>query len=247
MPRVLVLQHVPYEPLGTLDPLLRQRKIRIRYVNFGRDPHARADLSGYDGLIVLGGPMSVNDQAHLPHLRVELDLIAQALKRDLPILGVCLGAQLLAHCLGAAVTRNPVKELGWYPMQLSASAANDAVMSNLAQDQPIFQWHADTFALPPGTEHLAFTKGCANQAFRHGQRDYGLQFHLEVDRRLIERWLRVHEQELATDRGPLAADDIRQQTDANIASSLALSTSLFGAMLDAWGWTQRMAVLAHQR
>lgn len=245
MPRVLVLQHVPYEPLGTLDPLLRQRKIRIRYVNFGRDPHARPNLDGYDGLIVLGGPMSVNDQTHLPHLRVELDLITQALQRDLPILGICLGAQLLAHGLGAAVKRNSMKELGWYAMYLTAT--EDAVLSKMAQGQQIFQWHADTFALPSDTEHLAFTDGCANQAFRHGQRNYGFQFHLEVDRRLIERWLRVHEQELSTDRGPLAAEAIRQQTDANIAASLALSTSMFGALLDSWGWTQRLAVLAHQR
>jgi GMP synthase-like glutamine amidotransferase len=112
--RLLVLQHVAHEILGTLDPLLRRAGFRIRYVNFSRYPDAQPSVDGYDGLIILGGPMSVNDAERLPHLVTEMHLIEQAMKRDLPVLGICLGAQLIAKTLGAAVYPNCEKEIGWY-------------------------------------------------------------------------------------------------------------------------------------
>ena len=102
-PKILVLQHVPYEPLGTLDPLLKQAGFRIRYVNFGRNPDERPALDGYAALIILGGPMSANDTVKFPHLATELELIQEALQRDMSILGICLGAQLLAKALAGKV------------------------------------------------------------------------------------------------------------------------------------------------
>jgi GMP synthase (glutamine-hydrolysing) len=112
--RLLVLQHVAHEILGTLDPLLKRAGFRIRYVNFSRQPDLQPSLDGYDGLIILGGPMSVNDSDRLPHLSREMQLIEQAMKRYLPVLGICLGPQLIAKTLGAAVYPNREKELGWY-------------------------------------------------------------------------------------------------------------------------------------
>ncbi len=103
MKKLLVLQHVAHELLGTLNPLLKRAGFRIRYVNFARHPDAQPGLDGYDGLIVLGGPMSVNDSNRLPHLVTELKLIEEAMRREVPILGICLGAQLIAKTLGAAV------------------------------------------------------------------------------------------------------------------------------------------------
>ena len=106
MPRLLVFQHVAAEPLGTLDPLIRRRGHRIRFVNFERDPAAEPVIDRYRGLVVLGGPMNVEDQHQRPHLRTELRVIEQALRQDKPVLGICLGAQLLAHVLGAPVRRH---------------------------------------------------------------------------------------------------------------------------------------------
>jgi GMP synthase (glutamine-hydrolysing) len=244
MRKVLVLQHVAYEPLGTLDPLLRARRVRIRYVNFSRQPDARPQLRDYDAVVVLGGPMNVGEVERHPHLRTELDLLADATARDMPVLGICLGAQLLAHALGAEVKRNPVKELGWHDVALTAEGAVDPVLSALAPTERIFQWHGDTFGLPPGATLLASSPTCEHQAFRWGKHAYGLQFHLEVDAPLVERWLRVHRSELLQTRGVAAEDAIRRETELRIARSMALSTSLFGRLLEVFGWRGRPQVLA---
>jgi GMP synthase (glutamine-hydrolysing) len=241
---ILVFQHVPYEPLGTLDPLLRRRRIRVRYVNFGRAPHARPDLTGYDGVIVLGGPMNVDEADRHPHLHTELELLREALDRDLPVLGICLGAQLLARALGAEVTRNPVKELGWHDLSLTAAGRADPVLAELADMPRIFQWHGDTFALPQGAELLASSPACAHQAFRWRQRAYGLQFHLEIDRGLVARWLQVHREELAQLQGIVDAEQILRETDARIAQSMAVSERLFGRLLDLFGCQEREPAIA---
>src|ERR1041385_5239346 len=120
--RLLVLQHVAHEILGTLDPLLKRAGFRIRYINFSRHPDAQPSVDGYDGLVILGGPMSVDDSDRLPHLVTEMHLIEQAMKRDLPVLGICLGAQLIAKTLGAAVYPNREKEIGWYDVAPSDDA-----------------------------------------------------------------------------------------------------------------------------
>src|SRR5258706_612346 len=112
MKKLLVCQHVPHEILGTLNPLLKRAGFRIRYVNFARHPDAQPRLDGYDGLVILGGPMSVNDSHRLPHLSTEMKLIEAALQRNLPVLGICLGSQLIAKTLGANVYPNREKEIG---------------------------------------------------------------------------------------------------------------------------------------
>lgn len=237
--KVLVLQHVPYEPLGTLDRLLRDRRIRIRFCNFARHPDAAPDLDGCDALIVLGGPMNVDEQQRYPHLSTELRLISAALQRGLPVLGICLGAQLLAHALGAAVARLPRAELGWHEVRLLPAGLADPVLRPLGAASPIFHWHGDTFAIPAGATRLAESDLCANQAFRYGRDAYGLQFHLEVDLALIERWLRVHRHELERSAGPEAAQAIRQQSQAWIAAATARGERLFAALLERYGWRPR--------
>lgn len=244
MRKVLVLQHVAYEPLGTLDPLLRSRRVRIRYVNFGRHPDARPHLRDYDALVVLGGPMNVDEGDRHPHLRTEIELLQEATARDMPVLGICLGAQLLARALGAEVTRNPVKELGWHDIALTSEGLRDPVLSALPPTGRIFQWHGDTFGLPQGATLLASSPACAHQAFRWGRHAYGLQFHLEVDAALVDRWVRVHRQELLQTQGPAAADAIRHETQQRIQQSMALSTRLFGNLLEVFGWRERSPVLA---
>ena len=129
MRKLLVCQHVPHEILGTLNPLLKRAGFRIRYVNFGRHPDAQPDLDGYAGLIVLGGPMSAYDDQRLPHLAVEMKLIEAALQRNLPVLGICLGAQLIARTLGARVYANHIKEIGWYDVSPTDAAESDPLLA----------------------------------------------------------------------------------------------------------------------
>ncbi|HEX9443892.1 MAG TPA: gamma-glutamyl-gamma-aminobutyrate hydrolase family protein, partial [Candidatus Binatia bacterium] len=163
MPRLLVCQHVPYEILGTLNPLLKTAGFRIRYVNFGRHPGAEPSLAGYQGLVVLGGPMSVNQTAEYPHLAAEMRLIERALEQGLPVLGICLGAQLIAAALGARVYPNREKEIGWYDVSPAENAGGDPLVAHFRPSEKIFQWHGDTFDIPAGAVHLASSPLCANQ------------------------------------------------------------------------------------
>jgi GMP synthase (glutamine-hydrolysing) len=234
---VLVCQHVAVEPLGTLDALLRARRVRIRYVNFARTPHARPQLDGYDALVVLGGPMNVDEQDRHPHLAVEAELLREAVARDLPVLGICLGAQLLAHALGAHVGRNPVKEHGWYPLALTDAGRADPVLAQWAGHQ-VCQWHGDTFELPPGAELLATGDTCRHQAFRVG-RAYGVQFHPEVDARILDRWLEVYRDDLPAG----ASQRIRLAARSQLPQAMAAAERLFSAWLGVAGWVPRRALV----
>ena len=117
-PKVLVFQHVPYEPLGTLDPLLKEAGFRIRYVNFGRMPQQEPALERYEALIVLGGPMNADQIDTYPNLLTEVEIIREAVDRNMSVLGICLGAQLLAKALGGQVARNATREIGWYDVEI---------------------------------------------------------------------------------------------------------------------------------
>jgi GMP synthase (glutamine-hydrolysing) len=239
MRKILVLQHVAHEILGTLNPLLKERRFRMRYVNFGRHPDATACLEGYSGLIVLGGPMGVYDAHRFPHLKHEMHLIEQALKKNIPILGVCLGAQLLAHVLGSKVVKHNENEVGWHAVHLTEKGKKDALLSGFMPKENIFQLHGDTFDIPQTTEHLALSELCEGQAFRYGDRAYGLQFHLEVDEKMIVRWLDVPEVKRSfftahsnnTKKIPLK-EDILDDTKKFIHRSLELSAITFNNFAD---------------
>ena len=245
MSRILVLQHVAAEPLGTLDPLIRARGHRIRYVNFQRHPDAAPSMDRYHGLIVLGGPMNVQDQHQRPHLVTEMRLIEQALTQDKPVLGICLGSQLLAHVLGAPVRRHRQSEIGWYDLSTTPAGREDAVLHPLGDSAPVFQWHSYTFDIPASAEHLAQTQSCENQAFRYGRSAYGFQFHLEMDAPLIERWLAnpVYRDELDAAGLPHDAEAIRALTSRHIAPMQAQAEAVFNNFLDLVGRPERRYVL----
>ncbi|WP_210330276.1 type 1 glutamine amidotransferase [Aliikangiella sp. G2MR2-5] len=233
MAKIMVFQHVPYEPLGTLDPLIRSHKHRIRYINFGRDPHAQPDIQGYDALIILGGPMNIGDEAEFPHLNVEKAVILDAISKDIPILGICLGAQLIASALGASVRPAQEKEIGWYQMRLTDKGKSDPVFDAFQSAEDVFQWHGYTFDLPEGAELLVEGNQIKNQAFRYNDKVYGFQFHLEASMPLIKRWLNLpaHQAELGLDNAPEKIASIWRQTQNEISRSLALSEEVFGAFL----------------
>lgn len=234
MARILVFQHVAREPLGTLDALLRRRGFRIRYVNFERSPDARPTLDRYSGLIVLGGPMCAGDESNYPHLAVETALIREAAVSGRPVLGVCLGAQLLARAFGGGVNRDAAHEVGWCEVAPTAAASNDPLLRHLDQPRHLFQWHSDVIQLPPSAECLARSDRCPVQAFRVGAEAWGFQFHLEVDGRLIRRWLRdpAMQGDLEKTGIPDVATTIERDTRRYIEDLEMLSRQVFGAFAD---------------
>jgi GMP synthase-like glutamine amidotransferase len=183
--QVVAFRHVPFEHLGRIAEPLAACGIDVRYVDLYQEA-ARPDLARADALIFMGGPMSANDD--LPYIREELDIIRQAAAQHMPVLGVCLGAQLIASALGGRVYRNPVKEVGWFPVRFSEGAGRDRLFAGLESPELIFHWHGETFDLPAGAELLASSDACRNQAFRAGENVYGLQFHLEVTPEMIADW-----------------------------------------------------------
>ncbi|MBS0589677.1 MAG: gamma-glutamyl-gamma-aminobutyrate hydrolase family protein [Proteobacteria bacterium] len=241
MSRILVFQHVAAEPLGTLDPLIRRRGHRVKFVNFERQPEAKPRLDRYKGLIVLGGPMNVEDRDRRPHLQTEIEIIREALAQNKPILGICLGAQLLAHALGGNVRRHTTREIGWYDLATTDAGRADPVLAPLGGVAPVFQWHGYTFSIPEGAAHLARTGHCENQAFRHGSNAYGFQFHIEMDKPLIERWLNLpaYRDELIAAGLGRDAESIRADTHPRIEAMQAMAHDVFNNFLDLIGTPAR--------
>lgn len=184
--RILAFRHVPFEGVGLIAPALEERGVALEYVDLYCPQAKLPELRDAAGLIFLGGPMSVNDP--LLYLKQESDLIVQAVERRQPVLGICLGSQLIARALGGRVYRNPQKEIGWFDIRLTEAASNDPLFSGVNSSETVFHWHGETFDLPPGATHLAYSDACRNQAFRFGPNVYGLQFHLEVTSAMIADW-----------------------------------------------------------
>ena len=189
--RVLAFRHVPFEGLGLIENGLRAHGIGFDYADLYLPGSALPDLGDYQGLIFMGGPMSVND--NLPYLILEQEIIRQAFQLRMPVLGVCLGSQLIAKALGGQVRRNPVKEIGWFDIELTEAGRRDPVLSPAGDRETVFHWHSETFELPPGAVLLASSERCLNQAFRLESYVYGLQFHLEVTQEMIVDWCRQEE------------------------------------------------------
>jgi GMP synthase (glutamine-hydrolysing) len=190
MKHATVIRHVAFEDLGSLAEVLNQHNYIVRYVEAGADDLARINPST-DLLVILGGPIGAYDEKDYPFLLDELHLLERRLANDLPTLGICLGAQLMARALGAKVYPGSRKEIGWSPLDLSP-AGQQTSLAHLAGDQTaVLHWHGDTFDLPAGATHLAATALYHNQAFSWQQRGLALQFHPEVTEGL-ERWFIGH-------------------------------------------------------
>jgi GMP synthase (glutamine-hydrolysing) len=188
MKKVFAFRHVLHEHLGTIEDAFRRSMIPFEYLDLAVQPDHPVELDLASGLVLMGGPMSVNDP--LPYISRELYLIDQAHRLGLPVLGVCLGAQLIAKAAGARVYRNEVKEIGWFPIQRRAEAAADPLFRHFDDTETVFQWHGETFDLPTGAVWLARSPACEHQAFRLGPKTYALQFHIEVTAAMVAEWCR---------------------------------------------------------
>jgi GMP synthase-like glutamine amidotransferase len=176
--RIDVLQHVSFEGPGAIAAWAHERGYRLRSVRLDQG-QAVPGAGDSDALVVMGGPMGAHDEGSHPWLAAEKRLIAQTIGSSGRVLGICLGAQLIAAALGARVFRNAEKEIGWWPVEWSAAGAAQ-LLDGRPLRMTVFHWHGDTFDLPQGAVHLARSAACANQAFAIGERVLGLQFHIEV-------------------------------------------------------------------
>lgn len=174
--RVHILQHVFFEGAGSILHWLEHRNAKVSVTRLF-DSQPLPSLSDFDVLIALGGPMSVNDEDTLPWLRLEKSLIKDSVESGKPVLGICLGAQLIASSLGAHVYQGEHKEIGWFPVRPIPHQTDSFTFTG---EIDVFHWHGETFSLPVGAVHLAESDGCPHQAFQIGDRTIGLQFHLET-------------------------------------------------------------------
>ena len=195
MSEILVLQHAEAETLGSIAGALTARGHRFRYVRgFAGEPVP--ERLEADGLVVLGGPMSAYEGARWPFLAGEVRLVQSALELEKPVLGVCLGSQILASALGARVYPSGGKEIGWHPVQLDLEFQRDRLFASAGQVFTAFHWHGDVFDLPKGAVSLGHSARTFHQGFRHGGKAYGLLFHIEVTAELVDGMVRAFPDEM---------------------------------------------------
>ena len=173
------LQHVPFEGLGSIASWIENKNYHLHTTRlYKNDPFP--DIQDFDGLIVMGGPMGIYDYTEYPWLRDEKRLIEESIKNGKKILGICLGAQLIADVLGSKIYKNKHKEIGWFPIEKTPQAKHSAIDSLLADKLDVFHWHGDTFDTPKNAVRLFSSEACTNQAFIFNEQILALQFHLEM-------------------------------------------------------------------
>lgn len=226
MSKILVVKHVPHEGLGTFEKPLKAAGAELQYLEAYEKGAVFPGANDLEGLIVMGGPMSVNEQKTYPFLKQECALIEQILKQQKPFMGVCLGAQLLAHVLGAEVSALPMKEIGWHPIMREPDADEDPMWEPFGQTETVFQWHGETFDLPKKAQQLFSAPLCPEQGFRYGKNAYGLQFHIEVSPAMIKSWMKVPvmKKELAELKGMVDPATIRSAIPEHASRLEMLST-----------------------
>ncbi len=229
MQNAVAIYHVAFEDAGTLGPVLDERGVKLTYLQAGRDdlsPAKDADL-----VLVLGGPIGIYEIDRYPFLKDELNVVEAVVKQGTPVVGICLGAQALAAVLAARVYPGAQAELGWDELILTdeGKASPLQVLDGLR----VLNWHGDTFDLPTGATRLASTPLTPNQAFTYGPKVLGLQFHVELEGRDMERWLIGHTLELAKHNVDLA--EMRNATARYAPPTNEASRKLFNTWLDGVG------------
>src|SRR5579875_1426247 len=225
MKRVVVVQHAECEKPGLIAEALQSRGYTFETVLTSAGEPAPKDLNQAQGLVIMGGPMGVYEQDRYPFLRDEMSLIECALRESKPILGVCLGSQLLAAALGAEVRKGRRKEIGWHPVACAASAHDDSLLQGLDPEFTAYHWHGDIFDAPKDAVSLASSRLTACQAFRYGENAYGFLFHMEIVPEILEGMLGTFADELKEEG--LSPDAIRRQAETYLPTLQVIGKRVF--------------------
>lgn len=193
---VLIIKNVVTEGPGTIEDFLRKEDFSFKVVELSSG-EVPPSLEDFNSLVIMGGPVGVYEIGQYPHLRIESRIIREAINRDMKVIGICLGAQMIAYCLGSDVYKGPKEEIGWQHIELTGDGIKDLFMRKLAihpsvgdfwRKFKVFHWHGDTFEIPIGAVLLASSELYKNQAFRYKNNVYGFQFHIEVTKKMIKEW-----------------------------------------------------------
>ena len=222
-------QHVPFEGLSLIEDWANARGHTLLATKF-YEKHIIPEIDSYDVLIIMGGPMSVHDDGVYPWLKEEKEHISKAIKAGKHILGVCLGAQLIANVLGAKVSNAPVKEIGWFPIAWSDATMGHKIIAGLNAAMSVFHWHGEQFDIPKNAIHLASSKACPNQAFLYNEKVLGLQFHLEMNEAAIDKIIENCSDEITTPSPTIQSAETIKEKISNMTSCQA---ALF-KLLDNW-------------
>ncbi len=225
MLHVTCFQHIDCEGPGSLLDILGSKEVRVEIVKPFQGEPVPTRLG--DGLVVLGGPQGVYEEKQFPWMTKELDAIRKCLDASLPVLGVCLGSQMLAHAVGGRVYKGPAQEVGWYPITLTEEGRLDNLLLGLPHGFNAFHWHGDTFDLPPQAALLAGSALYPRQIFRVGTNAYGFQCHLEVTEEMVKSWMAEYAKDLRPQGGPIAPEPIENRLAENAQALRALAGQVF--------------------
>ena len=231
MKPIAVFRHSPTEGPAYFATYLEQRKISYHVIKLDAGEPVPTDAAGFAGLVFMGGPMSVNDK--LPWIAPVLALIRDAVARDVPVLGHCLGGQLMAKALGAPVTRNPVKEIGWGQIEVLKEPVAQQWLGNDLPSFLSFHWHGETFAVPEGATRVMASAWCPNQAFALGKH-FGMQCHVEMTEELIRTWCKDWEKEVEALAGRMASVQTPAEMEQGISEKVRALNAVAVRIYDRW-------------
>jgi len=189
---IVFLKHIPIEGPGTIGLFFEKTPYKIKIFELDQGDPLPETLEGIEAVVVLGGPMNVYEEEKYPFLKEEDEFLKRALRQSIPLLGICLGSQMLAKVNGARVEKARQEEIGWSEIHLTRDGRCDPLFEGLDEKLAVFQWHEDTFSVPVGGQLLATSEVCHNQAIKVGENAYGLQFHVEVTQDIIESWIKQY-------------------------------------------------------
>jgi GMP synthase-like glutamine amidotransferase len=229
MKPVLVFRHLACEGPGYLADVFKREHIPFEVIPLDEGAGVPESIDKASGLVMMGGPMSVNDP--LKWIDQECELIRQAVHRNLPVIGHCLGGQLISKALGGQITANPVKEIGWLAVEMWPDGRNTPWLRGLPARFEAFHWHGETFSLPPGATPLLRSEHCENQAFAYGSA-LALQFHVEMTAAMVREWAQVHGAEIAVPSETVQSEaQLCERLDARIAALNQCADALYAPFL----------------